>query len=164
MESIGRFGRLPCLMLLLLALRMEGAEWEDPSVNQVNRLPARTYSMLLASENDALSDALEPATPYRTMLNGNWKIRWAGQPSLRPQGFERPDYNDSDWETIDVPSCVEMRGFGVPHYTNIEYPHANMAPLVRDRLATNLVYNPVSSYRLRFAVSDIRVRIRVGRL
>ena len=128
--------------------------WENPDVNAINRLPPRTYSMPLVCENDALTDALEPETPYRKSLNGDWKINWVGQPSLRPVGFEKPDYDDSAWDTIDVPSCVEMRGFGVPHYTNIKYPHANIQPLIRDRVATNLVFNPVSSYRTRFTVPE----------
>ena len=127
-------------------------EWENPEENEINRLPPRTYSMPLASEADALTDALEPETPYRRLLNGTWKINWVGEPSLRPVGFERPDFDDGGWDSIDVPSCVEMRGFGVPHYTNIKYPHANMQPLIRDRMATNLVFNPVSSYRTHFTV------------
>lgn len=140
------------LSLIAAAVSVAVPEWENPEVNAINRLPARTYSMPLASEGDALSDALEPPTPYRKMLNGNWKINWVGEPSLRPAGFERPDYDDSGWDSVDVPSCVETRGFGVPHYVNIRYPHANMQPLIRDRMATNLVFNPVSSYRTRFSV------------
>lgn len=127
-------------------------EWENPEVNEINRMPPRTYSMPLASEQDALTDALEPETPYRKLLNGTWKINWVGEPSLRPAGFERPDFDDGGWDSIDVPSCIEMRGFGVPHYVNTRYPHANIQPLIRDRLATNLVFNPVSSYRTHFNV------------
>ena len=138
--------------VIVAAAVASAAEWENPDVNSIDRLPARTYSMPLACETDALTDAPEPETPYRKSLNGDWKINWVGQPSLRPVGFEKPDYDDSAWDTIDVPSCVEMRGFGVPHYTNIKYPHANRQPLIRDRVATNLVFNPVSSYRTRFTV------------
>ena len=142
------------MMLSLIAAVVSVAvpEWENPEVNAINRLPVRTYSMPLASEGDALSDALEPPTPYRKMLNGNWKINWVGEPSLRPAGFEQPGFDDSGWDTIDVPSCVEMRGFGVPHYSNVRYPHANIQPFIRDRMATNLVFNPVSSYRTKFTV------------
>ena len=142
-------------ILLIAAIMSSGVpEWENPQVNSVNREPPRTYSMPLASERDALSGELEPQTPYRKSLNGEWKINWVGEPSLRPVGFERPDFDDSGWDLIDVPSCVEMRGFGVPHYVNVRYPHANMAPLIRDRMATNLVFNPVSSYRTRFSVPE----------
>ena len=144
-------------MLLALAARsfvVSAAEWEDPAVNSENRLPACAYLAPLADEAAALTDALEPETPYVKSLNGDWKISWCGDPAQRPIDFFRTDFDDSRWNTIDVPSCVELRGYGVPIYTNVRYPHAWLEPLVRDRFATNVVYNPVSSYRTRFTVPD----------
>ena len=44
-------------------LLLAAVAWEDPAVNAVNRLPPRTYSMPLAEEKAALTDALEPETP-----------------------------------------------------------------------------------------------------
>lgn len=142
------------LSLIAAAVSVAVPEWENPEVNAINRLPARTYSMPLASEQAAFSDTIEPPTPYRKLLNGKWKINWVGEPSLRPVGFEKPEFDDGGWDSIDVPSCVEMRGFGVPHYSNVDYPHANVQPLIRDRMATNLVFNPVSSYRTKFTMPD----------
>ena len=126
--------------------------WENPSVNSRDRLPPRTYSMPLASEADALTDALEPETPYRKSLNGTWKLSWTGDPDLRVKDFWRPDFDDSGWETIDVPSCVEMRGFGTPGYVNVRYPHAMQWPRILDRQSGKADYNPVSSYRRTFAI------------
>ncbi len=135
------------------ALRAESLnDWENPAVNSINRLPARTYSMPLADEKAAFTDALEPATPYKKVLNGDWKFSWAGNPDLRVKDFYRTDFNDSDWFTIEVPSCVEMHGFGSPGYTNVRYPHANAAPKILDRQSNRPDYNPVSSYRTTFTV------------
>lgn len=127
-------------------------DWENLDVNSIDRLPPRTYSMPLAGEADAFTDALEPATPWKMSLNGMWKFSWAGNPDLRVRGFEKPDYDDSAWLEIDVPSCVEMRGFGSPGYTNIRYPHKNDWPRIRDRKSGKADYNPVSSYRRAFTV------------
>ena len=133
-------------------------EWEDLAVNSINRLPARTYAMPLADERAALTDALEPETPYKKSLNGTWKISWAGNPALRVKDFWKDGYDDSDWLTIDVPSCVETRGFGSPGYTNVRYPHAwdpkrdNTHPTIRNRDTDQPDYNPVSSYRTTFTV------------
>lgn len=127
-------------------------DWENLAVNSRNRLPARTYSMPLADVQSALTDQLEPETPYKKSLNGQWKISWAGNPDLRVKDFYRLDFDDSDWFGIDVPSCVEMRGFGSPGYTNIRYPHANAAPKILDRRSKKGDYNPVSSYRRTFTV------------
>lgn len=127
-------------------------EWEDPAVNSINRLPARAYSMPLASVEAALTDALEPETPYVKSLNGDWKISWCGDPAQRPADFWKADYDDSAWETIDVPSCVELRGFGSPGYVNVRYPHKLEWPRILDRQTGKPDYNPVSSYRTRFVV------------
>lgn len=134
--------------------------WEDLNVNSINRLPARTYSMPLADEDAALTDALEPPSPYVKSLNGIWKFAWAGSPDLRSADFWKEDFDDAAWLTIDVPSCVELRGFGVPGYTNIRYPHAynpkqdTQHPTIRDRDTDKQDYNPVSSYRMVFNVPE----------
>ena len=127
-------------------------DWENTRVNSINREPARAYSMPLADERAALTGDLEPATPYKMSLNGIWKISWCGDPKLRPLYFWKTDFNDADWFTIDVPSCVEMRGFGSPGYTNVRYPHANKWPQILDRDTNKGDYNPVSSYRRTFTV------------
>ena len=130
----------------------EGHDWENLAVNSINRLPPRTYAMPLASEKAALTDALEPATPWKMSLNGDWKFSWAGRPQDRVADFWKADFDDSKWFTIDVPSCVEMRGYGCPGYTNVKYPHKMEWPKILDRDTGKPDYNPVSSYRTRFTV------------
>ena len=129
-------------------------DWENPAVNSINREPPRTYSMPLADAAAAFDGALDPPTPYKMSLNGTWKISWAGDPALRVRDFWRADFPDSGWHEIDVPSCVEMRGFGSPGYTNVKYPHKMEWPLIRDRHSGATDYNPVSSYRRTFAVPE----------
>ena len=136
-------------------------DWENPAVNSINRLPPRTYAMPLADEQAALTDDLEPATPFKKSLNGDWKILWVGDPARRPTDFFRTDFDDSDWNVIDVPSCVEMRGYGVPGYTNVRYPHKNFSnpkdknfAKIVDRDTGRADYNPVSSYRTTFTVPE----------
>ena len=129
-------------------------DWEDLAVNSRNRLPPRTYSMPLAAEEDALTDALEPASPWKASLNGEWKYAWAGNPELRERDFWKTDFDDSGWFTIDVPSCVELRGFGSPGYTNVRYPHKDEWPFIRDLQSGKADYNPVSSYRRTFTVPE----------
>ena len=129
-------------------------DWENLAVNSINREPPRTYSMPLADESAAFTDAIEPETPYKVSLNGTWKISWAGNPDLRARDFHRVDFSDADWCTIDVPSCVEMRGFGSPGYVNVRYPHKLEWPLIRDRQSGAADYNPVSSYRRTFSVPE----------
>ena len=127
-------------------------DWEDLAVNSINRLPARTYAAPLASVDAALTDDLEFKTPYVLSLDGTWKFSWAGDPALREKDFWRTDYDDSRWFEIDVPSCVELRGYGVPIYANMDYPHKKEYPFIKDRITGESNYNPVSSYRTRFVI------------
>ena len=143
---------IAAVALCASAVLAEPNDWENTAVNSRNREPARAYSMPLADEKAALTDDLEPQTPYRLSLNGTWKISWCGNPALRPLDFWKTDFDDADWFTIDVPSCVEMRGFGSPGYTNTRYPHANKWPKILDRDTEKPDYNPVSSYRRTFIV------------
>lgn len=133
-------------------LDTDANDWENMSVNSRSRLPARTYSVPLQSEEDALSDKLDVDSPYRMSLNGTWKLSWAGDPKLRVKGFEAEDFDDSDWFTIPVPACVELHGFGSPGYVNWRYPHKLDWPRIRDRQSGKDDYNPVSSYRRKFTL------------
>ena len=127
------------------ALRKGNRDWENECVTEINRLPARADGFPLARTEDALT-AGEPPTPYVKSLNGRWRFCWNGSPKQRPVDFFKTDYDDSNWLEIDVPSCVEMKGFGSPGYVNIVYPHKNEPPFIGDE------YNPVSSYRTTFTV------------
>lgn len=129
-------------------------DWENLAVTSRERLPPRTYGFPLAKEADALGKEI-PRSPYVLSLDGVWKIRWAGDPARREMGFWDPAFDVSQWEEIDVPSCVEMRGFGSTGYTNIRYPHANQWPLIRDRHDPKRAdYNPVSSYVRTFTLPE----------
>ena len=127
-------------------------DWENLEVNSRNRMPAAAYVLPLASEKDAFSNAIEVKTPYKLSLNGEWKFNWVGDSSRRPTDFWNTDFNDSRWRVIDVPSCVEMRGYGIPQYTNIRYPHKRAWPKILDREMGTADYNPVSSYRRTFTI------------
>ncbi|MBO7166169.1 MAG: DUF4981 domain-containing protein [Kiritimatiellae bacterium] len=129
-------------------------DWENLQVNSINRLPARTYTMPIESEDKAFTTEIEVKTPYKKSLNGNWKFSWAGNPDLRVKDFWKVDFDDSNWFTIDVPSCVELRGFGSPGYTNVRYPHKQEWPFIKDRITGKSDYNPVSSYRTTFTVPE----------
>ena len=143
------------------AFAAEVNDWENPAVNSINRLPARTWTVPFADENSALSDDLVPESPYLVSLNGDWKIKWVGDPARRPLDFWKTGFDDADWAAIDVPSCVEMRGYGSPIYTNIRYPHKNASnpkdkdfARILDRDNGEPGYNPVSSYRRTFSVPE----------
>ncbi|MEV0289587.1 glycoside hydrolase family 2 TIM barrel-domain containing protein [Kribbella sp. NPDC050820] len=74
-------------------------------------------------------------------LNGTWRFRYAE--SVGEAGFERPDFDDSGWDSIPVPSSWPMHGYGRPIYTNQPYPFPVDPPYVPDE-------NGTGDYRLEF--------------
>ncbi len=129
-------------------------DWENIAVNSFNRMPAATYAMPLADTKAALTDTLEFETPWKMSLNGTWKFHWSGDPLRRPLAFEKPSFDVSKWETIDVPCCVEMRGYGMPHYIAHGYPHKFAWPKILDKETGRPDYNPAMSYKRKFRLPD----------
>ena len=141
-----------------LALHAEAsspADWENAAVFRRNKELPHATKLPFPTERAALS--AEPGkSPWRISLNGEWRLRWSPTPAGAPAGFERPDYDDNAWARIDVPSNLEMKGYGTPIYTNVTYPFHRDAPRVTGEpergWTTFLERNPVASYRRTFRV------------
>jgi beta-galactosidase/beta-glucuronidase len=79
------------------------------------------------------------------MLNGICKFYWSPDTKERPVDFYLPDYNDSGWDDIEVPSNWQLKGYGTPIYSNIKHPFPADPPYInRD--------NPTGSYRTGFEI------------
>lgn len=92
-----------------------------------------------AFENPEI-DLKENSNRYYS-LNGDWKFNWVKDPKKRPTSFQNVEFDDSDWETIPVPSNWEVEGYGYPIYLDERYPFTTKWP----NAPTD--YNPVGTYR-----------------
>ncbi|HCE01565.1 MAG TPA: hypothetical protein DER07_11045, partial [Armatimonadetes bacterium] len=136
---------LVALLSALVAATQQPNPWENPSVQAENREPA--HALLRQYPTVAAAIAGRPQQAIRhVLLDGQWRFWWVGRPDERPMGFESPEYDDSSWRTIRVPSCWETEGYGVPIYTNVAYPFRADPPRIDSS------YNPVGSYRTWFEV------------
>lgn len=131
-------------------------DWENETVFRINKESPHATKMPFPTAADALSrKRLE--SPWCLLLNGDWKFHWVPAPDKRPVGFHQPEFDDSSWKTIPVPSCVELLGYGTPIYTNSTYPFKKNPPRVtgepddRSWTMTN-ERNAVSSYRRTFEI------------
>ena len=119
---------------VLAAGAQTGREWQDPAVNEINRLPLR--SSFAAGE--------------RLSLDGVWKFHWVRNASERPSGIGAVDYDDAAWGSMPVPGMWELNGYGDPVYVNIGYAwrgnFRNDPPYVPD------AENHVGSYRRTFDI------------
>jgi beta-galactosidase len=114
-------------------------EWENPTIVEIGKEPARAHFAVFANATENQSTLIQN-------LNGQWKFNYVDKPDDRPLDFYKTNFNDADWKNIAVPSNWEWQGFGIPIYTNINYPYPKNPPYIAHS------YNPVGSYRRSFTV------------
>ena len=123
-------------------------DWENPEMFGRNKEPAHCTLIPYPNLQTALKGTPE-ASPLYKSLNGTWKFNFVRKPADRPKDFYRPDYSVADWNDIPVPSNWELKGFGIPIYTNVMHPFSPVKPqppyIPHD-------YNPVGSYRTDFVI------------
>ena len=110
---------------------MPPLEWEDPSALSRNKRPPSSSLRFVSGSS-------------RISLNGLWRFSFSPTVSGRATGFEGAGFDDSGWDEIEVPSHWELKGYGIPVYSNVTYPHPKDPPRIGDD-------NPVGTYRRTFS-------------
>lgn len=95
--------------------------YHDFNVIEVNKLPGRSY--FIPYPDRVSADAVTPkekryASPKVVCLNGDWDFKFYPRPAELPAAF---DTDAVSFDTIDVPSCWQFRGYDRPFYVNIRY-------------------------------------------
>lgn len=112
------------MLLATVTIAAQKNEWQDPLVNQVNRAPMHTNYF-------AYENAEKAAVGQRTYsenfmsINGTWKFNLAPTPNDRPANFFAENFNDSQWDNMNVPGLFELSGYGNPIYVNTGYAWRN---------------------------------------
>ena len=122
--------------------------WEDPQVSGINRLPSKATSHSFVNEAKALQNDKSASERYK-LLNGDWKFSWSSTPDGVAKNFHVENFDDSNWETIPVPSNWELQGYGTAIYTNMKYPFKPVNPPL-----VPIDDNPTGAYRTSFNVSE----------
>jgi len=146
------FKRISPILLAVLTLCAQAqtpdeqrAEWERPEIVAVNREPMKSTFFNFESRELALRGEMAASKYYRS-LDGTWSFAYSATPEDRPRDFYQPDYDVGAWKTIQVPGMIQAQGFGLPIFTNIQYPFPANEPLIPHEL------NEVGSYRRDFDV------------
>ncbi|MCI0471505.1 MAG: beta-galactosidase, partial [Candidatus Aminicenantes bacterium] len=137
------------LLFSVITSAQQIPDWENPDVTGLNKNEPHATLTPYPDERTAMENIRENS-PYFKLLNGNWKFNWVERPADRPLEFYRPDFDDSAWKNIAVPSNWETQGYGVPIYVNIPYEWTRKPnpPEIPHE------YNPVGSYRQHFTIPD----------
>lgn len=147
MEEIKNLSGLVSIILVSFAVVSfaQRPEWDNIDIVQVNTEPPHSTMMIYPDKRAAAQDK-RSASSWFKLLNGKWKFNWVKRPADRPVDFYKPSYDVSGWDNISVPSNWEVEGYGIPIYSNVQYPYdtSNYRP-PRE-------WNPVGSYRRTFTV------------
>lgn len=133
--------------------------WEDETMFGENKEePHATYmpyATTAAMKADKRFDYpwLTPEGAEFLNLNGVWSLKYNADVEERPgqDDFWGDAVDASTWDTIEVPSCLEMKGYGVPLYVNVDYPFANNPPYIT---MTGGLDKSVASYRRNFELPE----------
>ena len=127
---------------LLAQDRPPHPELENPAIQGVNKEYPHASFISYTNRETALST--DKNSSSLVMLNGVWKFHFVTGISNRINGFASLGYDFSKWKDIEVPSNMEIKGYGIPIYTNVGYefyPQWNFKPpYINDLEKENIGY------------------------
>ncbi|MBP8793587.1 MAG: DUF4981 domain-containing protein [Lutibacter sp.] len=131
-----------------VAEKWENPEWENPEIFQINREEPTASFYKYTEEKKALENASWDKSSLYQSLNGTWDFYYADSVQARPVDFYKDGFDIKGWDTIEVPSNWEMKGFGIPVYTNRTYMFPANPPFIPHNI------NNVGSYKREFEISE----------
>lgn len=121
---------------------MHFTQYQDLNCLHLNRLPNRTTMIPYQDENTARRHE-RAASRYFHSLNGLWGFHLYDSPAQITDEIDTWQHSQS----IRVPGCWQMQGFGQLQYTNVRYPIPYDPPYVPDM-------TPVGSYQRLFDLPE----------
>lgn len=116
----------------------------------MNRQAEHAYFFSYKDKESALSYDRSRSIGFN-LLNGAWKFHYGRHPNDVDDDFFKKEFNDETWKSLHVPSHWEMKGYGYPHYTNVQYPFPVDPPHIPS-------VNPTGVYRKEFYLTDLNAR------
>ncbi|NHJ31685.1 MAG: DUF4981 domain-containing protein [Asgard group archaeon] len=130
----------------------EKNDWENCAFIGQNKSPPHNTLMPFPSVEFALNNEKEDS-PFYQSLNGQWQFNWVEKPADRPIDFYKPDFDTKKWDNIIVPSNWQLKGYGIPIYSNMKYPYS-LSLKKKEIPKIDHNYNPVGSYKREFTISE----------
>jgi len=138
------------LLIGLLALtdltaqdRPPHPELENPAIQGINKEYPRASFISYPNRETALANEKKKSLNWIN-LDGIWKFNFVTGISNRIADFAASDKNLSNWKDMEIPSNMEMKGYGIPIYTNVGYefyPQWNFKPpYINDLEKENIGY------------------------
>ena len=129
-------------------MKFDADKIHDPAFFKDNCMAAHSDHVAGKTEEEAGNGS----SSYRIPLDGVWKFHYAKNDTQTIPGFEIPEYDCRPWDDIRVPAHIQMEGYDIPQYVNIQYPWDGREDIWRDAVPTE--FNPVASYVKYFTLPD----------
>ncbi len=128
-----QFSTINCQTLNKSIERKPDPELENPAVTSINKeLPHATF-MSYSNRESAINDVKEKSQWFIS-LDGIWKFKYEQGITNRLTDFYQNNLDLNGWVDMEVPSNMEMKGYGVPIYVNMQYEwapnHTQVKPYV----------------------------------
>lgn len=119
-----------------------------PDYFSENRVPAHSDHRFYRSRDESGAGN----SSFVQSLNGLWKFHYARAYHSVIQGFEAPEYDCRSWDDIRVPAHIQMEGYDVPQYVNIQNPWDGRESVLPGQIPQE--FNPVASYVKYFVLPE----------
>lgn len=120
--------------------------WKDLNILGMNTLDPHGSSIPFESVRQALEGDRLKSSRFM-LLNGLWRFKYFKHPAYVPDGYFMPEYDDTLWDRLPVPSNWQLHGYDIPVYTNVAYPIPVDPPNIPEE-------NPVGCYRRTFLMDN----------
>ena len=121
---------------------------KNPGYFKENRVEAHSDHKYYGS----MEEMEQKQENFKYSLNGLWKFHYAKNYGSTVPGFEKESYCCKTWDDIRVPAHIQMEGYGVPQYANVQYPWEGWEEVKPGEIPTE--FNPVASYVKYFEVPE----------
>ncbi len=121
---------------------------KNPEYFNENRVEAHSDHKYYGS----MEEMEQKQEKFKYSLNGLWKFHYAKNYGSTVPGFEKESYCCKTWDDIRVPAHIQMEGYGVPQYANVQYPWEGWEEVKPGEIPTE--FNPVASYVKYFEVPE----------
>jgi len=113
--------------------------FEDFNTTQIGTLPPRSYFIPFSSVEDAVSGMAREYSKSFEPTSKNWALFHYESIADVPENILTPGFPINEKNTIAVPSCLELKGYGNPQYLKDRFPISINPPYTPS-------VNPVSVY------------------
>lgn len=125
--------------------------WLNEKINEENREPMHADYFVYENEHQLTNNDWKLSKNYLD-INGPWKFNYVTSPNDLPKGFEKSDFDDSNWDIFKIPATWDVNGYGYPVYTNTTYDFAKYIAINPPFVPVN--YNPTGVYRREITIGE----------